>query len=156
VAIQSFPVTVDITKTTKMKLIKRIAKGILILVLVLFASLFIYANWSKPSLGERVYMENPTEIVVMTFPASFTGKDSAGVDNYFLAQKGVYSNIVSLKSQTLCVTIDPRETNRATILSAARQYNQSIVEREPLSSRAECPVNLNAFRKITYALNIRK
>lgn len=139
-----------------MKLIKRIAKGILILVLVLFTGLFIYANWSKPSLGERVYMENPTQIVVMHFPDSFTDKDSAAVDNYFMSQKGVYSNIVSLKSQTLCVTIDPRKTDRATILSAARQYHPSIIERKPLSSRAECPVNLNAFRKITYALNIRK
>ncbi len=139
-----------------MKLIKRIAKGILILVLVLFASLFIYANWNKPSLGERVYMENPTQIVVMSFPDSFTNKDSAAIDNYFLSQKGVYSNIVSLKSQTLCVTIDPRETDRSTILASAQKFNTSIVEREPLSAKAECPVNLNAFRKITYALNVRK
>jgi len=144
------------SKRHKMKLIKRIAKGILIMVLVLFASLFIYANWNKPSLGERVYMENPTQIVVMSFPATFTGKDSAAMDNYFMSQKGVYSNIVSLKSQTLCVTIDPRETDRAAILDAARTYNASITEREPLSARAECPVNLNAFRKITYALNVRK
>lgn len=139
-----------------MKLIKRIAKGILILVLVLFASLFIYANWSKPSLGERVYMENPTQIVVMNFPASFHQQDSAAMDRYFLSQEGVYSNVISLKSQTLCVTIDPRKTDRSAILSAARQYNASIIEREPLSARAECPVNLNAFRKITYALNVRK
>jgi len=144
------------SKRHKMKLIKRIAKAILILVLVLFASLFIYANWNKPSLGEKVYMENPTQIVVMSFPDSFTGKDSTAIDNYFMSQKGVYSNIVSLKSQTLCVTIDPRETDRSAILKAAKKYNTSIIEREPLSSRAECPVNLNAFRKITYALNVRK
>lgn len=139
-----------------MKLIKRIAKGILILFLVLFTSLFIYANWSKPSLGERIYMENPTQIVVMSFPEGFTQNDSAAIDHYFMAQKGVYSNIVSLKSQTLCVTIDPGETDRSTILDAAKAYNTSIVERAPLNSRAECPVNLHAFRKITYALNIRK
>lgn len=139
-----------------MKLIKRIAKGILILFLVLFASLFIYANWNKPSLGERVYMENPTQIVVMSFPEGFTGKDSAEIDQYFMSQKGVYSNVVSLKSQTLCVTIDPRKTDRSTILEAAHQYSSSIIEREPLSTRAECPVNLYAFRKITYALNVRK
>ncbi|MFZ6025404.1 MAG: hypothetical protein ACOYVG_13215 [Bacteroidota bacterium] len=139
-----------------MKLIKRIAKGILILLLVLFAGLFIYANWNKPSLGERIYMENPTQIVVMNFPASFTPKDSAAIDQYFQSQKGVYSNIISLKSKTLCVTIDPRETDRSAILAAARQYNISIIEREPLSSKPECPVNLNAFRKITYALNIRR
>lgn len=139
-----------------MKLIKRIAKGILILVLVLFASLFIYANWNKPSLGERVYMENPTQIVVMSFPDTFTPVDSAAIDSYFLSQKGVYSNIVSLKSQTLCVTIDPRETDRTAILVSARNFNASIIEREPLSAKAECPVNLNAFRKITYALNVRK
>lgn len=144
------------SKRHKMKLIKRIAKAILIVVLVLFTSLFIYANWNKPSLGEKVYMENPTQIVVMSFPASFTGKDSAAIDNYFMSQKGVYSNIVSLKSQTLCVTIDPRETDRSSILAEAKKYNTSIIEREPLSSRAECPVNLNAFRKITYALNVRK
>ncbi|TDO23439.1 hypothetical protein [Sediminibacterium goheungense] len=139
-----------------MKLIKRITKGILILFLVLFASLFIYANWSEPSLGERVYMENPTQIVVMRFPEGFTGKDSAAIDHYFMTQKGVYSNIVSLNSQTLCVTIDPRVTNRSAILDAAKAYNTSIVERAPLNSRAECPVNLHAFRKITYALNVRK
>lgn len=139
-----------------MKLIKRITKVILSVILVLFASLFIYANWNKPSLGERIYMENPTQIVVMSFPASFTAKDSSAIDQYFMAQKGVYSNIVSLKSQTLCVTIDPRKTDRKTILSAANEYNTAIIERDPLSTKAECPVNLNAFRKITYALNIRK
>ncbi len=144
------------SKRHKMKLIKRIAKGILVMVLVLFASLFIYANWNKPSLGEKVYMENPTQIVVMSFPEGFTGKDSADIDQYFMAQKGVYSNVVSLKSQTLCVTIDPRKTDRSAILDAARQYNTSITEREPIGSAAECPVNLGAFRKITYALNIRK
>lgn len=127
-----------------------------ILVFVLFASLCIYANWNKPSLGERVYMENPTQIVVMSFPGSFTTQDSAVLDNYFLAQKGVYSNVISLKSGTLCVTIDPRETDRRSILMAAQTHNRLIVERQPLNSRAECPVNMHAFRKITYALNVRK
>ena len=126
------------------------------LVLVLFASLFIYANWSKPTLGERIYMENPTQIVVMHFPATLQEKDSAALEQYFLAQNGVYSNIISLKSQTLCVTIDPRVTSRETILQAAKDFNTAIVERKPLNARAECPVNLNAFRKITYALNVRK
>lgn len=139
-----------------MKLIKRIAKGVLILVLVLFTTLFIYANWSKPSLGERIYMENSTQIVVLSFPASFSAVDSTKLDTYFLSKEGVYSTVISLKSQTLCVTIDPRKTDRANIIASAARLNPQIIEREPLSSRAECPVNLNAFRKVTYALNVRK
>lgn len=143
-------------KCNNMKLLKRILKGVGILVLVLFAGLFIYANKAKPSLGERVYMENPTQIVVMQFPDSFSGKDSTEMEAYFMQQKGVYSNVISLKSQTLCVTIDPRKTSRSAILDLAKGYHPGLVERQPLQSRAECPVNMYAFRKLTYALNIRK
>lgn len=125
-------------------------------VLVLFATLFIYANWNKPSLGERIYMENPTQIVVLSFPTNFTAVDSAKLDTYLLSKEGIYSTVISLKTQTLCVTIDPRKTDRANIIASAAKFNPKIIEREPLSSRAECPVNLNAFRKVTYALNVRK
>jgi hypothetical protein len=139
-----------------MKMIKKIAKGLLITCLVLFATLFIYANWNKPSLGEKVYMENPTQIVVMTLPENFTEKDSAAVDRFLTGQEGVYSTVISRHSQTLCITFDPRETNRSSMIKTMSAYNTSIRERAPLSNRAECPVNLNAFRKITYALNVRK
>ena len=139
-----------------MKLIKKIAKALLITCLVLFASLFIYANWNKPSLGEKVYMENPTQIVVMTLPENFTEKDSAAVDRFLTDQEGVYSTVISRKSQTLCITFDPRETDRSSMIKTMSAFNTSIQERAPLSNRAECPVNLNAFRKITYALNVRK
>lgn len=139
-----------------MKIIKKIAKALLITCLVLFASLFIYANWNKPSLGERVYMENPTQIVVMTLPENFTEKDSTSVDRFLSAQEGVYSTVISRNSQTLCITFDPRETNRSSMIETMSAFNSAILERAPLSNRAECPVNLNAFRKITYALNVRK
>lgn len=139
-----------------MKLIKNIAKALLITCMVLFASLFIYANWNKPSLGEKVYMENPTQIVVMTLPENFTEKDSVSADQFLSTQEGVYSTVISRNSQTLCITFDPRETNRSSMIETMSAYNASIVERAPLSNRAECPVNLNAFRKITYALNVRK
>jgi hypothetical protein len=139
-----------------MKLIKNITKAIMITCLVLFASLFIYANWNKPSLGEKVYMENPTQIVVMTLPENFTEKDSASVDQFLLRQEGVYSSVISRNSQTLCITYDPRETNRSHMIETMSAFNGSIKERAPLSNRAECPVDMNAFRKITYALNVRK
>jgi hypothetical protein len=139
-----------------MKMIKKIAKVLLITCLVLFASLFIYANWNKPSLGEKVYMENPTQILVMTLPENFTEKDSAAVDRFLSGQEGVYSTVISRNSQTLCITFDPRETNRSGMIETMSAYSTSIRERAPLSNRAECPVNLNAFRKITYALNVRK
>jgi len=139
-----------------MKLIKKIAKVFLVIGLVLFASLFIYANWNKPSLGERVYMENPTQIVVMTLPTDFSAKDSIAVDGFLSGQKSVYSNVISRNSQTLCITFDPRETDRNTMIEKMSGFNAGIQERAPLSNRAECPVNLNAFRKITYTLNVRK
>lgn len=139
-----------------MKLIKNITKAIMITCLVLFASLFIYANWNKPSLGEKVYMENPTQIVVMTLPENFTEKDSSSVDQFLLKQDGVYSTVISRNSQTLCITFDPRETSRSNMIESMSAFNASIKERAPLSNRAECPVDMNAFRKITYALNVRK
>ncbi len=101
-------------------------------------------------------MENPTQIVVMTLPENFTEKDSAAVDRFLASQEGVYSNVISRNSQTLCITFDPRETNRSSMIETMAAYNTSIRERAPISNRAECPVNLNAFRKITYALNVRK
>ncbi len=101
-------------------------------------------------------MENPTQIVVMTLPENFTEKDSAAVDRFISNQEGVYSTVISRNSQTLCITFDPRETNRSSMIETMSAYNTSIRERAPLSNRAECPVNLNAFRKITYALNVRK
>lgn len=139
-----------------MKLIKKIAKAFMMTCLVLFATLFIYANWNKPSLGERVYMENPTQIVVMTLPETFTEKDSAMVDQFLMRKEGVYSTVISRYSNTLCITIDPRETDRSSMIKSMAAFNPSIQERAPLNNRAECPVNLNAFRKITYALNVRK
>jgi hypothetical protein len=139
-----------------MKTIKKMLRVLAVTFLLLFSVLFIYANWHKPTLGERIYMENPTQIVVMRLPDNFSARDSLGVLAFFDAQEGVYSNIVRPSAHTLCVTIDPRKTDRSSILEKGMSFHPGIVEREPLQARAECPVNLGPFRKLTYALNIRK
>jgi hypothetical protein len=131
---------------------------ILLSVLVLFfAGFLLYANWRPPSLGERLYMENPTQIVVFSFPASYTARDSAAMKTYFASKQGVYSSVVTLCSQTLCVTIDPRKTNRSAMLEAARGFDPGVRERV-MKAGPQCPVDgpLYTLQKVKYALCFRK
>lgn len=139
-----------------MKIIRRILRVGLTSILVLFAGLLVYANWRKPSLGERIYMENPTQIVVLQFPESYTRYDSVRLTAFWQSAPGVSASYIGLASHTLCITIDPRKTSRADILQQARNFDQQLAERLPVGNRPECPVDLTGFQRLMYTLNIRK
>lgn len=140
-----------------MKFLLKLVRLTAILVLVLFAGFFIYANWNPPSLGEHIYMENPTQIVVCSFPATYTARDSAALAAYFRSEPGVHSTVITLGSQTLCVTLDPRETGRGQVLAAAKAFDPAVRERV-MPAGPQCPVDgpLYTLRKVKYALCFRK
>ena len=139
-----------------MKLLKRTAKVITGTLLVLFIFFFIYANINPPSPGERIYLENPTKIVVFNFPTSYNSGDSLALKTHFFKNAAVYSTVITMSSQTLCVTYDPRKTDRKEMIDYTNLYDANIKERIMASGSKECPVNMLAFKKVKYALSIRK
>ena len=138
-----------------MKSIKSVIKVLFVIVLVSIFVFFLYANINPPSLGERLYLKNPTQIMVANFPDSFTASDSASLKKYLSENNAIYSSVITMNSNTVCVTYDPRKMNRKEALNYTTAFNHFIKERVMPTSLKECPVNLLLFKRMKYAFCIR-
>lgn len=139
-----------------MKRLKKVFTTTFILLLIVFLSFFVYANFSPPTAGERLYLENPTKIAVLNFPDKYTASDSLCLKKYLSKNTAIYSSVITMSSRTLCITFDPRKAERNQMLDYAASYDKAIKERIMPSYLKECPVNLLLFRKAKYALYVRK
>lgn len=139
-----------------MKILLTIAKSLLIFCGLLFIALFIYANMTPPTPGEKIYMSHPTKIAVLTLPMEFSAMDSAKLSTYLGDNKAVYSNTITMASNTLCITFDPRKTDRSAVMAYASGFDKRLQERVFADHMPECPVNLLFLQKVKYALCIRK
>ena len=139
-------------------LLYKVAKGVGYSVGILFIILFVYANTSKPSLGEKAYMERPTQLAVLTLPNQFSQQDSLSTMQYLLQNKAVYNASITMYSKTLAITVDAKHISRDEIIKKVQSFNPAIKERVMASTRPECPVAgpLHNLHQIKYALCIRQ
>jgi hypothetical protein len=144
------------TKPVMMKILINTAKVMLICCGLLFIAFFIYANVNPPTPGERIYMARPTQIAVLTLPEKFSPTDSANLSNYLNGNSAFYNNTITMGSKTLCVTFDPRKTDRKTALAYATAMDGRLKERVFADQMPECPVNMLFLQRMKYALCIRK
>ena len=141
-----------------MKYLKKTALISFSIFAILFISFFVYANLKPPTLVEKIYMEHPTQIVVMMVPQNFTSTDSSFLIQYIKKQPVVSSAILNRKSHILCVTFDPAKTTRDQMIQYTQGFNSEITERIITNPGPQCPVGgaLYTIAKMKYALNLRK
>lgn len=141
-----------------MKLLKKTGWISLSVFALLCISFFVYANLKPPTLGEKLYMGHPTQIVVMLVPQNFTANDSASLIQYIKKEPVVSSAILNRESHILCVTFDPAKTTRGKMIQYTQAFNSGIAERIIANPGPQCPVGgaLYTIAKMKYALNLRK
>ncbi|MBS1731113.1 MAG: hypothetical protein JSS67_10100 [Bacteroidetes bacterium] len=125
---------------------------------LLFVSFFVYANLKPPTLGEKLYMAHPTQIVVMLVPEKMNMADSASLIQHIKKEAFVSSAILNRTSHILCVTFDPARVNRQEMIHNIQAFDSNITERIITNPGPQCPVDgaLYTIAKFKYALNLRK
>ena len=138
-----------------MGILKKTLKVSAITVGVMFGAFFVYANLEEPTLGEKIYMSDPTGIAMLEVNNNSTPEKVAAE---LKTVQGVTSHTYLPEKQTLVVTYSKKETDRQTILSALETGGIDAHEVKIESNRPQCPVHgyLDAFYRAKYALNIRK
>ena len=141
-----------------MNLLKKTGWITLSVLALLFISFFVYANLKPPTLGEKLYIGHPTQIIVMLVPQNFSAKDSASLIQYIKKEPVVSSAILNRESHILCVTFDPAKTTREKMIEYTQVFNSDITERIIANPGPQCPVGgaLYTITKMKYDLNLRK
>lgn len=123
-----------------------------------FASFVLYANWSAPTPGERIYLSHPTGIALLRLSGPLSRDQKAALSFLLQHSMGISSFTLNEQTGSLAITYDPSVTDRAQILHTVQsEYTQA----QPLSlnrgTGPECPVHsyLYAWKKIRYTFNFR-
>lgn len=141
--------------TAIMKILKTTLKVTATTLGIMFIAFFVYANLEKPSLGEQIYMSNPTGIAVLEIEEGATASDIA---QQLSTIEGVTSHTYIQDNHSLIVTYSKNETDRQGIISSLMAAGTTAIEKTIESNKPQCPVHgyLDAFYTAKYALNIRK
>lgn len=137
---------------------KKFLKATGITIGILFLAFFVYANWTPPTAGERIYMSNPTGISAITIPTNYTDKDISSLTDELNNTNGVTSFTYASNMRMFAVTYSKKQTSEQDILQLLNTKGFSVSKKIIETNKPQCPVHgyLDVFYKAKYALNIRK
>lgn len=125
---------------------------------ILFIAFFVYANWTPPTAGERIYMSDPTGLTTLNVPTNYTEQEIQAVANELNNTKGVTSFTHAANLNMFAITYSKKQTCEQDIIAHLQTKGYRTTKKVIETNQPQCPVHgyLDAFYKAKYALNIRK
>lgn len=135
------------------KFLIRTAKFIGVIVILVFISAFVWANWEAPGPGAKA------DVV------DFVQYDAAGIgDSLKVAkiqktlkkQTGVHGSTYNSQSNLLVMSYGVSETDRETIESTIKQtHNVKLKEKNFTQTGPKCPINVAYITRVKHFLCVR-
>lgn len=138
-------------KTTRLK---KWSKRFLFTGIIVFSSLFIWANWEPSTITERL-----PEINIISYDlSSLKNESSYGlIQNEFKGKKGITACSVNSSSKIATFTFIPEIISQEAILTTLKSLGGRGVKEKVFACKAGCPVRgtTEFFGKIKQSLKVR-